>query len=153
MNDHFLPEKLILDHLRSNMSTVKSFEIESYSDMVSADKCSLTDISIKVLLHDDIPFQNDDKRPSHRQLTDQFWIIAVSYQEVSDCSGETARSKAGEIVSEVMLLMHNWDADCFLHRFERVKSPFRPTFKNGKMTFPMMFKTRFSIQGNKNERS
>ncbi|NOR70887.1 MAG: hypothetical protein GQ532_14535, partial [Methylomarinum sp.] len=107
----------------------------------------------QVIFFDDVPVNGDKGKSGPNQLVDQFWLVIVVVKNVKGKSGAEARKQAGPIIAGVIKQLHHFDPGHPYSKLTRVKAPYRATYRNGFFYFPMMFKTRFSTEGNKNGRS
>lgn len=101
--------------------------------------------SVNVIFFDDVP--GNEARRGVSQLSDQYWLMVVTWQNVAD-AGVTALNEAGELVGSVLQTLQGWPPSAQHLPFERKKCPYRKTDRDGFTHFPLLFSTRIETQGN-----
>lgn len=82
-----------------------------------------------------------------QQQVEQSWLIVVVVRNVSSISGEHARQDIDAIVEETLQSLNGYVLGEKYTRLSRTKSPYRITFRNGFLYFPMLFKTKMMTEG------
>lgn len=143
-------EQLIIQQLKDSVALVPDRSVLSAADLDGVLEAAQLSPALHVVLYDDVPVSRSHGVSANHQLIDQFWLVVLMIKNVKNKSGEAARTDAGEMITQIIAGLHHYKMPQPYLKLVRVKAPYRATYRNGFFYFPLMFKTRFSTEGNKN---
>jgi len=139
-------ETLIVEHLQQNMQTVPAKKVLTAASLDGVMEETQVTPAVQIIFLDDQP-EEIEKGEFNSQFTNQLWHLIVVVRNVKDKSGRAARDEAGEIVAEVISLLNGKHFKHPFGRMRRVKSPNRPTYREGFFYFPLLFVLRMKSTG------
>ena len=139
-------EGLIIEHLKGTITLVPENKILSAADMEGVLEKSQANPAIQVILLDDQP-ESNQKGELNSQLVGQLWQVVVVVRNVKEKSGSAARKQAGGIIEQTIKALNGKHFKHPYGRMERIKSPYRPTYRGGFFYFPLLFKVRMRTTG------
>jgi hypothetical protein len=142
MNDYFMAEKLIVDHLKVEVPEVNGrvFTLSSV-DQVSNEQQSTP--ALHVLHGGDILGKSGSGGQS--QTFDQIWIVVVAVKHAkAQKSGELLREIAGPIIFKVLRALQGFQPNIYCEPMHRMEAA-EPEYKSGFAFFPYAFTTKIVI--------